>query len=110
MDNFLIKVNGIHRGLQVDRGALLLELVRRSVKQSAGTADLMADPKGHAAAQKADIAVLVKNDDIFIRILIQDGVDSSGACMVGTNDDNVHRDNLFSKLEFAAGASITIAV
>lgn len=97
MDSFPGKVNGVHCGFQVDGCPFTLKLLWGSIKQPTRAADLAADPQGHAAAQKADVIVLVKHSDFFLGIIVQDGVDRGSASVVSSNHYKIHSRSLFSK-------------
>ena len=95
VNHLVLKIDGAYRCLQMDHGALLCKLVRGGVKQPAGTADLTADPQGHAAAQKADVVVLVEHRDLLVGIVVQNGVDGGGAGVVGADNCDVHKKTSF---------------
>ena len=89
IDDLVLVVDAVDRGLHVDGGTLGLELLLGLIEQTVGTTDLVADPQGHAAAQEADVGVGVERDDFVALVMVKDGIDGGGAGMVGTNDNDL---------------------
>ena len=75
----------------MDGGTLRLKLLLGLIEQSLRATYLIADPQCHATAEEADIGVGVEGDDLIALVVIQDGIDGSGASVVGAyNDDLAH--------------------
>ena len=100
VDHLCVKVDALDRALHVDGGTLGLELLLGLVEETVGPADLPTDPQGHAAAQEAYVGVGIEGHDLVALVIVQNGVDGSSACMVGTHDDNLaHSAPLFGSTD-----------
>ena len=86
-----IVVDMVHTGFHVDSCTLCLELLLRLVEEAIGLRDLPSDPQCHAAAEEADVRVLVEDDDVVSGMVVEYRIGCCRACMVGAdNHDCAH--------------------
>ena len=91
--DFGVEVDVLDGALHVYGAALCLELLLGLVEEPVGAANLVANPQGHAAAQEADVRVGIEGNHLVALVVVQNGVDGGGACVVGADDDDLAHGN-----------------